>query len=83
MRTNTVPRRTKMGTSNREKMPSAYRASEKGSHPKDRLIWAVFDGGGEGSRTPVRKPVDETFSERSGYFKIPLTRPLTAKYALW
>ena len=39
------------------------------------LVKEEFDassfGGGEGSRTPVRKPVYKTFYERSRYFNIP------------
>ncbi len=40
-------------------------------------------GGGEGSRTPVRKSLTEAFSERSRYFKIPSPQRLTTGFAVW
>ena len=40
----------------------------------------LHNGGGEGSRTPVRKPVSKTFSERSRSFQIPPAHPLPAGY---
>ena len=39
-------------------------------------------GGAEGSRTPVRKPIPKTFSERSHSFEIPLqNRRMTGYFA--
>ena len=42
---------------------------------------SVF-GGGEGNRTPVRKPLATAFSECSRSFEIPLTQRRKAGYAL-
>ena len=47
--------------------------SQIGLHEKKNGISAVLFYGGEGGRTPVRKPDAKSISERSLCFEIPLT----------
>ena len=41
------------------------------AHRENRFTMRFFNGGGEGSRTPVRKPVHTNFSGCRMLFKIP------------
>ena len=54
-------------------MPQGFSEQEKTLTFVSRL--AFFYGGGEGGRTPVRRPAELSFSERSLRFDIPSVRP--------
>ena len=57
----------------RKPINKAFRVSKK--HSNIVSIFECFCGGGEGSRTPVRKSLSATFSERSQCFKVPPAKP--------
>ena len=50
--------------------PVTYKKRADNSSEKEKL--STFHGGGEGSRTPVRRSIPETFYECSYFIKIPL-----------
>ena len=58
---------------------TAQKISRKSQHL---LEFAADAGGGEGSRTPVRKSLDTAFSECSPLFRIPLTGRQRAGFRL-